>query len=396
MFRTTVDGAEAVLVVAPEGLQELFSRERGRLEVLNTPLVHDLFGQALFNLTEDHHAEARRRVRPALSSRAIPGYVDALLEVADRAAASWTGRLQPDLYAASRHVTFAMSARVLLGVDAEDTDGRRLQAAFRRFVIATSAPSGHRRYLAARYWAGMRTRRHLHDLVIRLAGTADSHCVGSALPLLAERFQAAPAAAGPLSDHLLALLIAARETTASLITWSLIELAQAPGPARLAMIEARGAASRPERLTDPGALPMLRAVVAESLRLHSPNLLSQRRVLAPLTVCGVDIPAGTTVAYSPSAGHFDADVFSQPNDFIPERFLPGAASPARLWAFGGGLHACLGRALAEVMALSVLVSVLNQGLPQLPDGPPEAVRHRPAKAPAHPVPFVVQPDEETA
>ena len=100
------------------------------------------------------------------------------------------------------------------------------------------------------------------------------------------------------------------------------------------------------------------------------------------------------MAYSPSAGHFKSRDLPRPPSVPAGRFLAGQASASRLWAFGGGAHACLGRPLAELMALAVMAGVLQQGLPRLPDGPPRQVTFRPAKAPTDPLPFAL--DQEPA
>ncbi|WP_329486647.1 cytochrome P450 [Kitasatospora sp. NBC_01246] len=395
VFRMPVDGVETVLVGTWEGLGELFAAERGHLEVLNTPLVHDLFGHALFNLTGDGHGEARRRLRTTLSGRALPGYVSALLEVTAPVAAWWAQHGARDLHREMRELTGAMSARVLLGVAPEEADAAVFASDFERFVGATGAPPGPARFATARYWAGRAARRRLHDLFARRAAEAIRVAsADSALAGLVAAFDDAPAAAGPLADHLLALLIAARETTASLATWCLVGLAGYRELARLAAAEARAVSAEPELLVRRGALPVLKSVLAETQRLHSPNLLSMRETVCPVTLGGHRIEAGTRVAYSPSAGHFDPKVFPQPHAFRPGRFLAGQAHRSRLWAFGGGAHACLGRPLAELMALTVMTSVLNRGLPQLPDGPPTRIRHRPAKAPIDPLSFAL--DQEPA
>ncbi|MGY4963580.1 cytochrome P450 [Streptomyces sp. 900105245] len=391
VFRMPVDGVETVLVGTWAGLGELFAAERGRLEVLNTPLVHDLFGRALFNLTAKHHGEARRRLRPALSGRALPGYVAPLLEVIGPAVDRWALHGTADLHEQVRGLTGAMSARVLLGISPGEADAARFAAAFEEFVSATGAPPGPARYADRRYWAGRSARRELHALFARRAAQAAGGPEGgSALAGLVAGFADAPAAAGPLEDHLLALLIAARETTASLLTWCLVELAGHREHAELAAAEARAVAADPGRLVARDALPVLRSVLAESLRLHAPNLLSMREAVCPLTLAGHRIEAGTRVAYSPSAGHFDPEVFPRPWQFRPGRYLAGQASASRLWAFGGGAHACLGRPLAELMALAVMAGALHRGLPALPAGPPAQITFRPAKAPVDQLPFALE------
>lgn len=395
VFRMAVDGNETVLVGTWAGLVELFACERGRLEVLNTPLVHDLFGRALFNLTGDGgHAEARRRLRPALSGQALPGYLPPLLEVTDPVAARWAQHGVGDLYTAMRALTGSLSARILLGIDPGEADAAVFTAAFERFVAASGAPPGRRRFMTGRYWAGRAARQRLHALFARRAAAAVAQPGSdSALAGLVAAFEDAPQEVGPLPDHLLALLIAARETTASLITWCLVELAGNRDNAVLAQAEAHAAVAAPELLAQRAAVPFLRAVLAEAQRLHSPNLLSMREAVCPVGLGGFRIPAGTRVAYSPSAGHFDPKVFPQPHTFRPGRFLDGEARGARLWAFGGGAHACLGRPLAELMALTVLASVLHRGVPRLPGGPPSRIRYRPAKAPLTAVPLVLDCQE---
>ncbi|MFD3553535.1 cytochrome P450 [Streptomyces goshikiensis] len=388
VFRMPVDGVDTVLVGTWRGLGDLFGAERGRLEVLNTPLVHDLFGRALFNLTGDGHGQARRLLRPALSGRALHAYVPALLEVTAPVAARWAQSGGLDLYGSARSATGAMSARVLLGIAPGSAEGAAFAGYFERFVAATGA-TGPRRRASGRYWTGRVARRRLHALFARQAAAAGRDGEGSVLARLVPAFEGAPKAAGPLEDHLLALLIAARETTASLVTWCLVELAGNRDQAVLAAADACRALGEPGLLLDREELPVLRAVLAETLRLHAPNLLSMREAVCPVTLGGHHVPAGERVAYSPSAGHFDPAVFPEPGVFRPERFLGGEVSASRLWAFGGGAHACLGRPLAELMALAIVMSVLGQGLPYLPDGPPTRIRHRPAKAPVNPLPFTL-------
>ncbi|MCL3998766.1 cytochrome P450 [Streptomyces lavenduligriseus] len=391
VFRMPVDGVDTVLVGTWAGLGELFAAERGRLDVLNTPLVHDLFGRALFNLTADGHGEARRRLRPALSGRALPGYVPSLLDVIGPATEQWALHGTADLHGQVRELTGAMSARVLLGITPGETDAAQFAAAFEEFVAATGAPPGPARYADRRYWAGRSARRELHALFARRAAQLCGDAAGgSALAGLVAAFADAPHEAGPLADHLLALLIAARETTASLLIWCLVELAGNRQDAEYAAAEARTVAADPDRLVARDALPALRSVLAETLRLHAPNLLSIRKAVCPFTLAGHRIEAGTRVAYSPSAGHFDPEAFLRPGQFRPGRFLSGQASASRLWAFGGGAHACLGRPLAELMVLAVMAAALQRGIPHLPAGPPARISFRPAKAPIDPLPFALE------
>jgi len=393
VFRMPIDGVETVLVCTGTGPTELFALERTSLMVLNTPLVHDLFGGAVFNLTGDGHSEARRRLRPAISGRALACYAPILLEVAAPVAARWARHGGRDLHGQVRELTGAMCARILLGIPPGEPDALAFTDCFEDFVTATGVRPGRARYTTRRYWVGLRARRRLNDLFARrIERTRGAAPADSAIGGLAAAFDDAPAAAGMLEDHLLALLIAARETTASLITWALVELAAHREHALAAAAEARTAVVEPELLVRRNALAVLKSVLAETERLHSPNLLSMRETRCPVTVGGYGIPAGRRVAYSPSAGHFDTEMFTDPYTFRPQRFNADPTLRSRLWTFGGGAHACLGRPLAELMTLAVLAAVLSQGLPHLPDGPPTRIRHRPAKTPIEPLAFALEPE----
>jgi cytochrome P450 len=397
-FTVMVDGEATVVAGSSSAAEELFIAERDSLEVFNTALVHDLFGRAVFNLTGTGHRAARRLLRPPLSGRSLEAYLAPLLGQSLAAAERWAARPIGDLHQESRRLTLAMSGGALLGLSDGDPDLAVFRGRFEVFAAATAAPGGRRRYLSARYWAGRRARADLIALFSRRATRADAR-PDHALPGLDSAFQSTdPVQVGVLGDHLLALLIASRETTASLVTWCLIELAAHSEIADQATDEAHRALSEPRLLLHRADLPLLHSVVAETLRLHSPNLLSIRRTTCPVDLGGHSLPTGTRVAYSSAAtSHFDAAVFEEPFAFRPERFQPGGTvGTADLLAFGAGAHACLGRPLAELMTLAALTAALAQGRPVLPAGPPAEVRFCPAKAPAAALPFALRSREPAA
>ncbi len=366
------------------GVGELFRRERGALEVLNTPLVHALFGRCLFNLVGDDHARARGLLREPLARRAVGSYSSRLVAVADRHVTRWARSASFDLYQAARDLTMAMSAGVLLGIDEHDDDGPTLLAAFDQFAAATHAPRGPLRWCSARYRVGVRSRSELRELIERRARGARAEG-DNVLSRLVLSWPAAEPAAGDVGDHMLALLIAARETTASLITWSLVELAQHPELRSQMGAESRRADASPRLLAEERALPVTRAVVTETGRVHSPNMISTRRAVRPFELLGFRVKAGQRVSYSPSANHFDPCEFPAPQMFRPERFVDGLGA-MRLWTFGGGVHACPGRHLATLMAVTLLTRLQPHGRLDLLAGTPTRVRYLPTKAPLDPVP----------
>ncbi|KAF2642621.1 cytochrome P450 [Massarina eburnea CBS 473.64] len=98
-------------------------------------------------------------------------------------------------------------------------------------------------------------------------------------------------------------------------------------------------------------LPYLDAVIKESLRLYAPLPASEPRSMSvDVTVDGYKIPAGTVVSVSPYTLHRNADVFPQPLEFKPERWLGELGDVVEMkkwfWAFSSGGRMCIGLHLA--------------------------------------------------
>ncbi len=98
-----------------------------------------------------------------------------------------------------------------------------------------------------------------------------------------------------------------------------------------------------------------------------------RRLNKAVRVGGYDLPAGVIVFPSIQLVHRREDVFTDAEEFRPERFLEGNPPPATWIPFGGGLRRCLGSSLAMVEAQAVLSAVLRR-VDIAPGGPPSGRR----------------------
>jgi cytochrome P450 len=92
---------------------------------------------------------------------------------------------------------------------------------------------------------------------------------------------------------------------------------------------------------------LIPAVVNETLRFD-PSVMVWRRVATrPVTVAGVQLPAGARLFLWLAASGRDDAVFARPADFDPDR--PNAEEHL---AFGKGLHYCLGANFGRLDASS--------------------------------------------
>ncbi|GAV89799.1 LOW QUALITY PROTEIN: p450 domain-containing protein, partial [Cephalotus follicularis] len=125
-------------------------------------------------------------------------------------------------------------------------------------------------------------------------------------------------------------------------------------------------------------LPKLRyldAVVKETLRLHPPfPLLISRCPSTSCTVGGYTIPKGTTVHLNVGAMHKDPDLWGNPLEFRPERFLNDPnlfdfhGNNLQYLPFGSSRRICAGIPLAEKMLMHVVASLMHSFKWGLPPG----------------------------
>jgi cytochrome P450 len=95
--------------------------------------------------------------------------------------------------------------------------------------------------------------------------------------------------------------------------------------------------------------------IEEILRFESPVKGDFRLTRVPVTVGGVDLPAGTTLMVLNGAANRDARMFEQPDRLIPER-----ENAREHLAFGHGIHFCPGAPLARAEARITLERMLDR------------------------------------
>jgi unspecific monooxygenase len=115
------------------------------------------------------------------------------------------------------------------------------------------------------------------------------------------------------------------------------------------------------------ALPLLHAIVMETLRRHAPIPGLEPRVTPPggCTLAGYPVPGNVRVSAMPHALHRNRDVFPEPEAWRPERWLKASETEMKemlrwFWAFGSGGRMCIGSNLAmQEMKLIVAAIYTN-------------------------------------
>ncbi|KAM3237232.1 hypothetical protein P3L10_012261 [Capsicum annuum] len=112
-------------------------------------------------------------------------------------------------------------------------------------------------------------------------------------------------------------------------------------------------------------LVYLQAIVNESLRLYSAApLLLPHESIEGCVVCGYDIPKGTRLLVNIWKFHYDPDIWPNPHEFKPERFLTThkdvnvRGNHFELMPFGRGRRMCPGVSLGLQVVQYVMAVLL--------------------------------------
>lgn len=163
-----------------------------------------------------------------------------------------------------------------------------------------------------------------------------------------------------LRDELLTLLVAGHETTATALTWAIYWIHALPEVKQKLQSELESF-SNPDDADQLLALPYLTAVCNETLRIHPVAMLTfPRRVEVPLEVSGYRFLPGDLLMGCIYLLHQREDLYPQPQQFRPERFLERQFSPYEFMPFGGGVRRCIGAALAQYEMRIVLGTILSK------------------------------------
>jgi cytochrome P450 len=153
---------------------------------------------------------------------------------------------------------------------------------------------------------------------------------------------------------------AAHLTTANTLTWTLFLLAQHPRVAS-ALVEELDAAlgGAAPSLRHLEGLPLLDAVIKESMRILPASAYSHRVNVRPVQIGDLRLPPGTPIIFSQVITHHLPELFPEPEAFRPERWRTISPSPYSYFPFAAGPRMCIGAGLATMILKFTLTVILQ-------------------------------------
>ncbi|KAK2433055.1 hypothetical protein P8452_30443 [Trifolium repens] len=180
-------------------------------------------------------------------------------------------------------------------------------------------------------------------------------------------------------DHIKAvlvdMLVAATDTTSATSVWAMTTLIKNPRVMKKLQEEIRNTGVKKDFLDEDDIqnFPYFKAVIKEILRLHLPApLLVPRESREKCIISGYDIPAKTIVYVNAWAIQRDHNIWKNPGEFYPERFLENSINfigqDFELIPFGAGRRICPGMSMAAASLDLILANLLYSFDWKLPHG----------------------------
>lgn len=327
----------------------------------------------------DDHRRRRSVVAPGLRHRQVQDYVQTMVSNIDAVIDDWRPGQLLDIYQQYRSAVRRSTAESLFGerfaVHSEFL-GQQLQPLLDLTHRLPQVMRLQQRFNSPGWRRAMAARQRIDDLVdaqiadARAAPRPGDHLLAMLINGRSEEGQAL--SDNEIRDQIVSLITAGYETTSGALAWATYTLLTLPGAWEAAADEvARVLGDRPPTAADLPRLTYLNGVVHETLRLYSPGVFSARRVMRDLWFSGHRIRSGRLLIFSAYVTHRLPELWPEPTQFRPQRWdqnSPGYRKPAphQFIPFSGGLHRCIGAAMATTEMTVMLARVIARTTLELP------------------------------
>jgi cytochrome P450 len=366
-----------VYVAEPELVKQVFTGDSSVFHAgeANATVLEPAVGlNSLLTLDDEPHMRHRKLLLPAFHGDNVKRWGETIREITESDMESWPVGVPFSLRTHTQRITLDVILRAVFGVR-DDQRFRRAQVLVDRFARRAHPIVLYR---FARHdlgpwspWARFKRARAALDefLYEEIALRREASDVADRDDVLSLLLQATDEDGRPMTDRelrdeLVTVIGAGHETTATGLAWAFERLLRNPA-----------ARDRLERSL-PNGDEYLEATIKETLRVRPVITDAARRLTREIELAGYRIPAGTILMPAIAALHFRPDIYPEPEEFRPERFLEGVPESYAWIPFGGGVRRCIGASFAQFEMRVVIRAILERAQLRAADQAPERPRVR--------------------
>lgn len=343
-------------------------------------MIRPAFGESIFVSDREDWIGLRSIVGPLFSNRRINLLAGVISYFVDQVIRDWEsleGGDSIDILASTKRLAFDVVGRGLLGISNPALSNELFEVlsqierieTVRLHFLAERIPaiSGQFQSSGIIFERADRILYAIADECIRCPSSSDD-MIGASMRTAAFLELAQENKRKFVRDLISSMLTAGYVSTGESMFWAIYLLAQHPEAQARAKAEIRESAGSISPAKDlkrvdwaTSSLPYFSAVLNESLRLYPPIWIVGRVARKRIRLGDEEIVEGTRLICSPYVLHRMPALWSNPVQFKPERFLPGALIPAKSFIpFGAGVRGCLGRQLAMMQLSSLVTAMLKR------------------------------------
>jgi cytochrome P450 len=339
-------------------------------------MLRPAIGESLFNADGPEWKWQRQAVAPIFTHRNVVALAPAMSATAARACerlAACGGRAE--LVNEMLTATFDVICDVALS-GRKHFDGRAFGGAVTRYFKTAGRPSlldflGFPSWIPRPgEWLVGSSVRTMHRMVAQAIEARRGRSTGAGDDLLDRMLAAEDPESGrkmtpeDLVHNMQFFIVAGHETTALAISWALYLLANMPEYQDRARAEVRARLSgRVAEAGDLDAMPFIKQVLEEAMRLYPPVGLVARTVLEDDELCGRTMRPNDTIFLPIWALHRHEMLWDAPRAFDPDRFSPSVSAGRDRYQylpFGAGPRVCVGANFAMMQAHIILATLVQR------------------------------------
>jgi cytochrome P450 len=370
----------------PDDVRSLFTAkpEQAPSVAAESPLRPIVGPNSVLTALGERHMRQRKLLLPPFHGEAIELYTAKIAEAAEREIDSWDLNRPFALAPRMQAITLDVIMAGIFGIEGRPRRGtpeHRLRMTTKRLVAVSSSPIGQiGELMNVRREEPVGLTKLGRSLIDRpiyamIAERRRSDDLGERRDILSLLLQAKTEDGGELSDEeiraeLLTLVLAGHETTANSLAWAWERLVRNPAAHERLVDTVRSESSN-------GAVEeTVEATITEAMRSRPVVPIVGRRVMEPWRLGEYAVPADTPVLVSILLLHHREDLYPEPFEFRPERWLGTKPGTYEWIPFGGGIRRCLGAALAMAEQRVVLAAMARRLDLEADDPAPEPAVHR--------------------
>ncbi|CAN7081280.1 hypothetical protein Bca4012_079985 [Brassica carinata] len=389
VFKTHVLGCPCVMISSPEAAKFVLVTKSHLFKPTFPASKERMLGkQAIFFHQGDYHAKLRKLVLRAFMPEAIRDMVPDIESIAQDSLRNWDGTMI-NTYQEMKTYTFNVALLSIFGKD-EVLYREDLKRCY--YILEKGYNSMPVNLPGTLFHKAMKARKELSQILARILSerrenrSSHNDLLGS---FMGDKEELSDE---QIADNIIGVIFAARDTTASVMTWILKYLADNPNVLEAVTEEQmaiRKDKGEGESLTwgDTKKMPITSRVIQETLRVASILSFTFREAVEDVEYEGYLIPKGWKVLPLFRNIHHSADIFSNPGKFDPSRFEV-APKPNTFMPFGNGTHSCPGNELAK-LEMSIMIHHLTTQYRWSIVGASDGIQYGPFALPQNGLPIML-------